>query len=31
MVLYKSNNKEDFLKIFEEFKKTDPKIIYKKN
>ena len=29
--LYKSNNKEDFLKIFEEFKKTDPKIIYKKN
>ena len=28
--LYKSNNKKEFLKIFEEFKKTDPKIIYKK-
>ena len=28
--LYKSNNKEDFLKIFGEFKNTDKKIIYKK-
>jgi len=28
--LFKSNDKQDFLKIFEEFKKSDQKIIYKK-
>ena len=28
--LFKSNNKEDFLKIFWNFKKTDPKSIYRK-